>query len=281
MKVDINELAEYFSTININLINVVRAVVPPGGKCSGVFTPPYSGLIFPLQGRARMFFDGVPYIMNPGNIFHSGPNMTLDKEVLGQSEWDFMVIHYHVTEVKEELLSYASSHYQLTPGYNTRINTILHQLYHSYNIWGNLRNLRAKSMFFSLINEILTCTTNQEKDSNQNLIEQSLEYIKTHYMRPLTIPELADQYGLTSKQFAYLFQKHMGMGPNEYVIDSRVQHAKELLCSTNLSIAKISTCVGYADPYYFSKLFKKRTGFCPSALQRQTSILTNIEEDMR
>lgn len=267
MKVDMNQLAGYFSNININLVDVVKIAVPPGSKCFGVFTPPYSGLIFPLQGKARMFFDGVPYVMEPGKIFHNGPNMTLDKEVLGGSEWEFMVIHYQVDEDKKTGISYASSHYQLSPGYNTRINTVLHRLYHISNTTGNLSTLRAKSLFFNLLDEILTCGTNQQNDTNHEIVEESIEYIKIHYMEPLTIPQLAEQYGLNSKQFAYLFQKYMGIGPNEYLIDHRMRHARNLLCTTTFSVAKISACVGYSDPYYFSKLFKKRTGFSPSTLQ--------------
>lgn len=268
MKVDINELAGYFSNINLSLVNVVRNVVPPGGKCFGVVTPPYSGLIFPLHGRARMFFNGVPYVMAPGKVFHSGPNMKLDKEVLGQLEWDFMIIYYQVHNDNNDAFSYASSHYQIDPGHNTRINNMLHRLYQFCNTSGNLNMLRAKSLFFNLLDEILTCATNQQINHNRDLVEQSIEYMKLHYMNPLTIPELAAQYGLNAKQFAYLFQKYMGIGPNEYLIDHRMQQAKELLCTTNFSVAKISVCIGYSDPYYFSKLFKKRTGFSPSALQR-------------
>lgn len=215
-----------------------------------------------------MFFDGVPYVMNPGKIFHSGPNMTLDKEVLGRSEWDFIVIHYQVDDDKNNGLSYASSHYQLAPRHNTRINNMLYRLYHICNNPNNLPTLRAKSLFFSLLDEMLTCTNNQRNESSREMVEQSIEYIKIHYMEPFTIPELAEQYGLNSKQFAYLFRKYMGMGPNEYLIDHRMQHAKELLCTTTFSVAEISACVGYSDPYYFSKLFKKRTGSSPSMLQR-------------
>lgn len=266
MKLDIEELAGYFSTTDLNLINVVRTVVPPSGRCFGVSTPPYSALIFPLQGKARMFFNGVPYVMTPGKVFHSGPNMALDKEVLGRSEWDYMVIHYQVSDAKQTS-PYAFSHYQLNTGQSATINTMLHRLYHISNTPGNLPLLRGKSLFLGLLDEILTCANNHPTDSYHDLIEQAIEYIKTHYMKPLTIPELARQCGLTTKQFAYLFQKHMGVGPNEYLIDHRMRHAKELLCSTTFSIAEVSACIGYSDPYYFSKLFKKRTGFSPSALQ--------------
>jgi AraC-like DNA-binding protein len=271
MQVDINDLARYFTQIDVRIINVGRAVIQPGRKCFGVYTPPFSGLIFPLRGRARMFFDGVPYEMEAGKIYHGGPNMALDKEGLGTSEWEFMVIHYQVDCGEEHLFPYAFSHYHLETGSNTRINDLLYRLYHVCETQGHLSALKAKALFLNILDEIVTSAANCRSDRGGQLIEQAVVYINTHYMEPVTIPKLAAQYGLNSKQFSYLFQKHIGMGPNEYLIACRVRRAKELLYTTTCSVAEVSACVGYSDPYYFSKLFKKRTGFCPSDLRIELS----------
>ena len=83
MKVDISDLSDYFAKIHFSIIDVRRAVIEPGRKCFGVVTPPFSGMLFPLRGHARIFLDGVPYEIKPSKIFHGGPNMSLDKEVLG------------------------------------------------------------------------------------------------------------------------------------------------------------------------------------------------------
>lgn len=267
MKMDINELAHYFAKINFQMIDVVRAVVPPGGRCFGVSTPPFSGLVFPLRGRARMFFNGVPYEMEPGKIFYAGPNMPLDKEVLGKNEWEFMVVHFRVEDCAADTLPFTLGHYQLEPGHSTRINELLHRLHQICAIPGSLPELRAKSLFLSIIEEILTCTSSQRNEKGREVVEQAMEYIKHHYMEPLTVTKLAGQYGLNSKQFSYLFQKHTGLGPNDYLIEHRMSRAKELLGTTACSVTEIAASVGYADPYYFSKLFKKRTGFCPSLLR--------------
>lgn len=267
MQVDINDLARYFTTNHVRIINVGRAVVAPGGKCFGVSTPPFSGLVFPLRGRARMFFDGVPYEMEVGKIFHGGPNMALDKEVLGKSEWEFMVIHYTIEHGQEELLPYAFSHFELKTGLSMRLHDLLHRLYQICETQGSLPELKAKSLFFSILDEILTSAASQRNESGRQLIEQAIAYINSHYMETFTMPKLAGRYGLNSKQFAYLFQKYTGMGPNEYLIACRVRRAKELLYTTTCSVAEVSVCVGYSDPYYFSKLFKKRTGVCPSDLR--------------
>lgn len=267
MHVDINQLAGNFSRIEFQIIDVIRASVPPGKKCFGAFTPPFSGLIFPLKGRARMSFDSMPYEMEPGKIFHGGPNIALDKEVLGCTKWDYMIIHYQVDANAKIEFPQAFSHYQINSGYSTRIHDLLHRLYNVCITPGNLSALQAKLLFFSILDESLTRADGRHSEWGRELVEQAVEYMKTHYMEPLTVAKLAGQYDLNSKQFSYLFQKHTGMAPLEYLIEHRLRRARELLCTTPRSISEISSCIGYSDPYYFSKLFKKRTGFCPTTLR--------------
>lgn len=276
MTVDISELAEYYAKININIVDVVRVTVPPGRKCFGVYTPPFSGFVFPLRGRARMFFDGVPYEMEYGKIFHAGPNMSLDKEVLGNSEWDFMVLHYQVGEQRNDMVSYGQAHFELETGGNTRINDLLHRLYKHCATSEPFLALRTKVLFLEMMSEILLSADNRSRESGREMVEKAVAYMNMYYMEPLTITQIAAQYGLNNKQFAYLFQRHTGIGPNEYLIQQRIARARELLCTTRCSVAEIAACVGYADPYYFSKLFKKRTGVSPSSFNKKKRLSIKI-----
>ena len=56
----------------------------------------------------------------------------------------------------------------------------------------------------------------------------------------------------------------MGMTPMQYITFLRITRAKELLRSTDYSIQEISSMVGYENPLYFSRIFKKQTGYSPS-----------------
>jgi len=267
MKVDIDAIAEGFSKVSFNILDARRFVIEPGKKRLATYTAPASGIVFPVRGKARMTFNGVPYEMESGRFFHAGPSMTLDKEVVGESKWEFVLIHYQIPDNEKDLFPYALSHYELEPGYSPQINDMLQKLCQTCTKPGSLEGLRAKSLFFNVMDEVLTCSGNRRNDSGRGLVEQAMEYMNNHYMEQLTMPKLAEQYGLGSKQFAYLFQKHARISPNEYLISQRINRAKELLCTTDFSISEISDCVGYSDPYYFSKLFKKRTGNSPSTLR--------------
>lgn len=267
MKVDIDEMADGFSRVSFDILDACKMVIEPGKKRLGTHTAPASGIVFPLRGRARMTFDGVTYEMEPGRFFHAGPRMKLDKEVVGDSKWEYVLVHYQISDSEKHRFPYALSHYELNPGYSPRINDMLHKLCQTSTIPGSLQALKAKSLFFNVMDEVLTCAGSRRDESGRGVVEQAMEYMNSHYMEQLTIPKMADQYGLGSKQFAYLFQKHAKMSPNEYLIFQRVSRAKELLCTTTCSVTEISDCVGYSDPYYFSKLFKKRTGISPSKMR--------------
>ena len=57
----------------------------------------------------------------------------------------------------------------------------------------------------------------------------------------------------------------MGCSPMRYVMRKRLDHACELLRSTDMSVARVGAQVGYADACFFSKIFKKELGCVPSA----------------
>jgi AraC-like DNA-binding protein len=60
----------------------------------------------------------------------------------------------------------------------------------------------------------------------------------------------------------------MGMSPKEYIIKLRLDRSMELLQCTDLSVGEISDIVGYQDPLYFSKLFKRKLGVSPAAYRK-------------
>ncbi len=64
--------------------------------------------------------------------------------------------------------------------------------------------------------------------------------------------------------FARVFKRHTGTSPQQYLINVRINKAKELLVSSTYNISKIAEIVGYYNPLYFSRVFKKHTGCSPS-----------------
>lgn len=79
---------------------------------------------------------------------------------------------------------------------------------------------------------------------------------------------LAAEAGMTPRTFRRQFQNVMGMSARDYVISSRIDHAKELLGMTQMPIKRIAEQLGYRDVAFFTRQFHKVTGVAPAAYRR-------------
>lgn len=99
-------------------------------------------------------------------------------------------------------------------------------------------------------------------------IRQALQYIEDHYAEKLTLEELADIVELNAVYFSVLFKKETGINFSSYLVNVRMEKAKEILCSTNETIAAVAESVGYKDSRYFSQVFTKTVGIKPALYRK-------------
>ena len=100
-------------------------------------------------------------------------------------------------------------------------------------------------------------------------IEQAKRFITDHYQESLTLEEVAGHVQLSPYYFSKLFKDEAGMTFIEWLTSFRIEQAKKLLDDTNLSLKEISYEVGYHNPNYFSRVFKKMVGKAPTDYRRE------------
>jgi two-component system response regulator YesN len=125
--------------------------------------------------------------------------------------------------------------------------------------------------FDQLTEEIVTQLEqlNQDKKlADKKPIRLAKQYIKEKYTQPITLEEVSNQIGFNPTYFSSLFKKETGQNFLEYLTDTRIQAAKQLLADTNRSVIQVSEEVGYIDIKHFTKLFKKATGLTPSEYRK-------------
>ena len=66
----------------------------------------------------------------------------------------------------------------------------------------------------------------------------------------------------------HAFKQYKGISPISYLIKLRIKHAKDLLITTNNSIAQISESCGFSSQSYFSQVFRKETGMTPNEFRK-------------
>lgn len=79
----------------------------------------------------------------------------------------------------------------------------------------------------------------------------------------VTVAMLAEVCGVSEVYFRRIFEKRFKMSPKEYMIRKRIEYAKQLLASGQVSVAETAAICGYGEPCHFSREFKRRTGMAP------------------
>ncbi len=95
-------------------------------------------------------------------------------------------------------------------------------------------------------------------------------YIKDNYHRPIKISELAAESNYSRSYLYSAFKREYHVSPQEYLLNCRVERAKQLLADTSvlLTVKEVSFAVGFEDPLYFSRLFRKKTGMSPTEYKK-------------
>jgi transcriptional regulator GlxA family with amidase domain len=96
------------------------------------------------------------------------------------------------------------------------------------------------------------------------VVHEVQQHIESHLEEPLRIAQLASRFALSSRTLSRRFESAIGKGPQAYLQQARIQHAKRLLETTDDPIDEIRSRVGYQDPAAFRRAFRQTTGRSPS-----------------
>lgn len=95
-------------------------------------------------------------------------------------------------------------------------------------------------------------------------VEESLGIIEQNYNTNLSLDDICSKISVSKNYFCYLFKREVGISIWNYLTDVRIAHAKNLLEETELKSYEIAFRVGYDNPSYFSRLFKKNESMSPN-----------------
>jgi len=231
----------------------------------------YSTLLIITEGAAEIMIDDQPYFVQRFTIFHIGKSQSL--HITAQDKLSYYLIYYRGDIVyTDAFMQHLQMQYQpfqtsfsCISANPIAIHSLLQDMYIKWQSGSIQEHLSVKASFYELIYRVFQELVGGYGEPHEiDKAEVARLYIEQHINESLSIQKLADLLNISTRHLLRIFKARFEVGPQVYLQQLRIEHAKKYLLANQFSIKEIAVSLGFEDEYYFSRAFKKVTNMAPS-----------------
>ena len=225
---------------------------------------------YTIAGKGILEYQGKRYELTNGQFFwidcHEEQYYYTEQE---EGYWQHIWIQFNgggTGGYYEIFRSNQKGVYVGTLSQNTLLPAYIRSIHSMYRL-GNVNlsyDIKAANLINKILDEILVSVIVEENYQNMpETIQAMAAYLSENFMENITLDGLAEKYCMNKYYLLRTFKKHVGFTPNEYLILTRLNRAKDLLRTTELSIGEIAAQVGIENTSYFITQFQKHENCTP------------------
>ncbi|MFC4776698.1 AraC family transcriptional regulator [Paenibacillus sp. GCM10023252] len=256
-------------------------------------TAEFNVLIYVIEGQMQVVEDGTEYLLQEGEAFllksgvpHFGGEGTLPgTSTLWLHFYDAMEREVPVMDRGSAQLQQLQStytvftrkeyDYQLVLPKRMKVKNgsyMIRKLRELYELYSSSQEFRHIYMSLGAMEVLLDLyrqsQEHQSRSKSDVLVSRMIAYLEEHSQEELRTEHMGDNLHLNYRYMSTLFKKKLGVSIFRYHEQLRIHQAAELLKNTSMNISEVSYTMGYASPFYFSRVFKKVMGEAPSDYTR-------------
>ena len=230
-------------------------------------------ILYVANGKTHFWFDGKEKIVSAGHMVLYKPDEIQKYVYYLEDNPEVFWIHFTGSDVKSILAYHGISldehvfYCGVLPDYKALFRKIIQEL--------QLCRYGYEDYIASLFNDILLLVDRQQHEQKkatgnvQEQIERAAAYFNENYNTKISIDDYAESLHISTNWFIHNFKQYAGMSPAQYILSLRMVNAQSLLERTTYNIKEISEIVGYENPLYFSRVFKKEIGKSPAQYRKE------------
>ena len=221
-------------------------------------------LIYCTEGKGVIEVEDEKYFLGKSDAFCIPRNVCHRYYADEREPWSILWVHFKGDNTKlfpleERRLVHLNSRHS-----DNQMMVLFKLLFKVLERNYNLGNFIYISQVLSLIRaEIYYREKLDESTTQDRHVTQVIRFMYQNLSGNLTLEDISNQVQLSKSYLNAIFKTHTGRSPVEFFIHLKMQEACKLLKSTDLYVYEVSVRLGYSDPYYFSRIFKKVVGVSP------------------
>ena len=226
-------------------------------------------LLYIAAGKAHFHFDGKEQIVTAGHMVLYRPKEPQKYEYYGEDQTEVYWVHFTGGNVTNILRSYGLTDdkrvFYCGSGldYQNLFRTMINELQMCKENYAEMLEMYLRQIFIMLQRYFV----NSLKTDNAHVVEEidkATLYFNEHYSEDISIDEYAQNNHVSVSWFIRNFKHCTGSTPMQYILSKRIYNAEFLLHNSSYNVTEIAQIVGYDNPLYFSRIFKKIKGLSPS-----------------
>ena len=212
-------------------------------------------ILYVANGKTHFWFDGKEEIVSAGHMVLYKPEEIQKYVYYLEDNPEVFWIHFTGSDVKNILA------------------------YHGISLDEHVFYCGVLPDYKALFRKIILLVDRQQHEQKkatgnvQEQIERAAAYFNENYNTKISIDDYAESLHISTNWFIHNFKQYAGMSPAQYILSLRMVNAQSLLERTTYNIKEISEIVGYENPLYFSRVFKKEIGKSPAQYRKEAAFL--------
>lgn len=225
-------------------------------------------LVYCEDGMGWYALDNQRYNVGPNEFFILPAHVKHSYGSYSQSPWSIYWLHFGGDALTAfNSLECVNKHF--TPHLiknNVEILSTYQRIFNILQAGFREDNLVLANLCFqSFLSLFIPNNRSTVSDQNQtpDIVDKAIEYMEEHLQGNLSLADICKHSNYSPSRFSHIFHHKTGYAPIDYYIHLKIRLAAKLLDETKRSVKDIALSMGFTDPYYFSKRFKKATGMSP------------------
>ena len=224
-------------------------------------------MVYVTEGEGVFSSGGNDYRVSPGCVMLILPGIKHMYRPLFETGWHEYWVGfkggYFFQLLEEGRLS--EDHVFFKMGLHDSILSFFNQIFDEVRDQRPLYQLKTCALILSLIAEVLTRERRKEQTNfYEKIVARAKCLMESNVYSAINLPAISEQLGVSTSRLNEIFKTYTSMTPYQYFIQIKIHKAESLLEQEDISIKEAAFRMGFEDQYYFSRLFKNKTGVSPS-----------------
>lgn len=231
-------------------------------------------ILYVAAGKAHFYFNGKEEIVNAGNMVIYRPKEEQRYYYYGADQPEVYWVHFTGNNVKNIIRKYGIQDdcHVIYTGTSMEYKHLFQSMIQELQLMKDDYEEMLAYYFMQLLIRIHRMSQIKPHKKSIQIIrdmDDAVEYFRTHYSEPISIETYATEHNINIGGFIRNFKSYTGTTPAQFILSIRLMNARLLLETTDNNVSEIAQLVGYDNPLYFSRLFRKQYGCSPSQFRKQ------------